>query len=440
MFGTSLVNLEVNDSVFEDIGDASSEDAFSFETETGGTDNNISGTLTLDNVDLTRFHDTGVHIYNETGTLVANVINGSDFSDNDDNNGRFGVFIETEGNASATLTVDGSEFDNVELDIVRFESGSTGTNDVNILNNLSTAGGGPTGATNGGGIVLVVTNNSTQTFDIQGNTLLDSLGDFVVIVGNTGSGSVEGRIGGPNVSDGNTFSGTTFGDGIKLDNGGVNATGTEDWTILIQNNEIGVDNSGTAGGPFNGIGDDGIQVVFGDHDGTMNLTIEDNTFANILSEGVKTFFDDDLAGGTNPVSQVRIVDNTFTSITSGQGIEHDTRDTAETCLHITGNTLGTADIIIDTRDTSTATISQASAAALSTANGGATVTEQNNGITGFNVACSPTLPGNAMLAGGNVGLVGGSLVDTSGLSARGCPSEPVLVGAGTLRCSADAVS
>ncbi|EMI20777.1 hypothetical protein RMSM_02290 [Rhodopirellula maiorica SM1] len=417
VFGTGVVNLSISNSTFEDIGDVANEDAFSFRTQTGGTDNNLSGTFTLDNVDVTRFHDTGVHIYNETGTLTANIINDSDFSDNDDTNGVFGINVETEGDANMTLLINGSDFDNIESNIVRYDAGSTGINDVTILNSTSVGGGGPNDFPNGGGIELQANNSSSTTFDIRSNTLVDMRGDIVRIVSSSGNGNFEGRIGGPNASDGNTLSGSAQGDGIHIENFSHNATGIEVWTILVQNNEIGIDTSGIAGGPFNGIGDDGIQINIGDHDGISNITIADNQLGNIASEGIKTFFDDDLAGGTNPDNRLSITDNTFTSITSGQGIEHDTRDTAETCLHIAGNTLGTAEIIIDVRDSSTATISQANVAALSAANGGATVIEQNNGISGFNVPCNPVLPGAPLLLESEPGLVaGGVLLDALGLS------------------------
>ncbi len=383
IFGNGVNNLTINHSSFTANGNADNEDALSFRS--GGA--TITGTLTLNNVDITDFNDTGLHVFNSAGSVSINVVNGSDFDDNHDVHGTHGIFVETEGSASASLVVNGSLFNDHEGDIVRFEAGSTGTNDVDILNNRSTNGGGPDNFPNGGGINLLVTNNATLTFDIDNNDLRDMRGDIINIVGTAGGGNMEGRI------VNNTISGGvgTSGDGIRIDNGGVNPSGIEVWTILVQDNSIGVDD---IAGTFNGLGDDGIQVLFSDSNGTLNLTVEDNTIANTSSEGIRMFFDEDTGlGSGNPRANIRIVDNNFSNVGRPESIYLYNRDTSQACYHMTGNTI-VGEIRLRERDSAFTEITQSSSAALSAANFGAVVNVSDNPIS-FNGSCfNPPLPTN----------------------------------------------
>lgn len=399
--GQLVHNLTLNACVLEDNGNSADEAALAFNTETGGADQNITGLLRLDNTDISRFLDIGLHIYQDTGVATVEVVNASDFTDGVDTtagaDSGFGIYIETEGSAGAALTVDGSDFDAIESDIVRFEGGGSAAQDVNVLNCNSTNGGGPDNFPNGGGITLLVTDDRSLTFDIQGNDLRDLPGDGIVISGTTGSGGMEGRIGGPMVSQGNTIlqdAAVGVSDGINLVDGVSPAitAGRKAWTILIQNNFLGVDSTGTVN---DGLGDDGIQVRLGDNDVDYNLTIENNTIANTGSEGIRIFLDDDVNG--NPMLNTRVVNNSFSSIGDGS-VELATRDTARACAHITGNDNGSGGspgtILLDLRDSADDEISQASTAALATANNGATVTVQTL-LPLFNGGCTtPTLPMN----------------------------------------------
>ncbi|MDH3451999.1 MAG: hypothetical protein OEN20_06225, partial [Gammaproteobacteria bacterium] len=377
LFGNVVENLTIADSTLDGTGNEDNEDALSFRS--GGAA--ITGTLTLDNVDITGFEDSGLYVFNEAGTLAINVTGGSDFDDNDDLNGTQAIFVETEGIANASLLVDGSLFDDIESNAIRFEAGSTGENDVDILSNVSTNGGGPDDFPNGGGISLLVSNGATLTFDVQNNILGDMRGDAISIVGVDGGGSAEGRID-SNILNGNELAATALGDGIVIDGG--NGVQSGNWTILIQNNTIGA---------ANGVGDDGIQVLFRDTTGTLNLTIEDNTIANMGSEGIRGF------GGTNsPTINARIVDNVFTNVPMmEQAIELLTDDTALACFNVTGNSDGGAgspgEIVLDQANPSTLQITQASLAALSAANNGAVVNA--TGVITFDGVCiDPPLPAN----------------------------------------------
>ena len=398
VFGTGVIDLMVNDSIFDSIGDADTEDAFSFKTESGGIDNNISGILTLDNVDIANFHESGLHVYNDAGTLIANVID-SIVDDNEDTaNLSYGVYFELEGNAGATLNVVGNTFTDVESDIVRFETNSTVSNSVNILDNTSMGGGGPDNFPNGGGI-QVITDGGDVIFDIQGNSLQDLPGDPIIIASTGGGGDVEGRIGGVNVSDGNEMwndPASILGDGILLtgnDSSAVNQT----WTVLIQNNFIGQNSDGSIA---TGMGDDGIAAVLGDNNGVYNITIEDNTIRSVdpQGEGIDFFVDEDNNDAIPaPVGSTRIVNNSIISVGSlEQAIEIDTREIFDGCFHIAGNDDGSGaalpgEIEVSQGDTSTLQITQASTVALSAANANSVVFP--SGAITFNGACTnPALP------------------------------------------------
>jgi hypothetical protein len=402
LFGDGVDNLTINNSTLQNVGNANDENAFEFRVGVGTSGAAITGTLTLNNVDVSNFYDSGLIVYNESGSLAID-IDDSDFSDNHDAFGADAIFVESEGTASIAMSVDGGVFNALEGDAVLFEAGSSGSNDVDLLNITSTNGGGPDNFPNGGGLELRVDNGATLTFDIKGNTITDLRGDALVIssASGTGGGNLEGRIGGASSADGNTFSGSALGDGIDLLlEGPASGSPGRSFTILIQNNDIGVDNTG---GGFNDLGDDGIQIRHRDNRGTLNLTIEDNTIVNTGSEGIRFFSDEDLSLGSNmPVSNVRIADNSFSNICTGGGCAEAivllTRDTAKACFHIIGNDNGSGGspgrmALDNSIGAATLQITQSSTGALATANNAATIT--TFGSITFNGTCTnPLLPAN----------------------------------------------
>ena len=398
IFGNGVNNLQVTNSTFNNVGNANDENVFEFRAGTGSGAAAITGTLTITNINVTNFHDTGVLVYNESGSLTIDIDN-ANFDDNDDTDGVNAIFVETAGTASLAMDVNGGVFNNLEGDVVVLQAGGSGSQDVNILNTRSTNGGGPDNFPNGGGLQIGVLNGATLTFDIQGNTITDMTGPALNVFTGAGNGNLEGRIGGPNAADGNTFSGDSRmdSDGILMSLDGFNAADPAgNYTILIQNNDIGVDNTG---GGFNGLGDDGIQILHRDNSGTLNLTIEDNTIANTASEAIRLFSDEDLGiGANNPTNNIRIVNNNFTNIGTANDIELRTSDTARACYHIFGNDNGGGGafgtINFNVAGSSSAEITQASLAALSSDNN-STPTNVSSGSVSFNATCTnPTLPSN----------------------------------------------
>lgn len=391
--GLGITNLTVNDSTFDNVGNATGENVFDFQVVDNSGESAISGNLVLNNVDVTNFYDTGLAVFNEFGTVSIDMDNTS-FSDNSAIGGGAAIDIDLEGTAGASVDINGGVFDSLEGDLLFYEGGGSGGQDINIHGVTSTNGGGPDNLPNAGGIHIRATSGELVTFDITGSTLTDFRGDAITISTSFPGGfnsSAEGRIGGPNPGDSNTISGISFGDGVQLS---MEAGG--DFTVLVQGNDIGVDNTG---GGFNGITGDGVNISQRT-DGTLNLTIEDNTIANTLSQAIQTYSDNSNGfGGETVVSNIRIADNALVNIDTDNNndeLELRTNQIADACYHVTGNDNGSAgspgviDIVID--GSSSAEITQASITALSTDNNGATIVGD---VPGFNAACTnPTLPAN----------------------------------------------
>jgi hypothetical protein len=205
-------------------------------------------------------------------------------------------------------------------------------------------------------------------------------------------GPSQGRIGGPLVSDGNVLSGSLVGDGIRIDTEQLPGNGNNFIaTILIQNNQIGNDAT------FPGIGDDGIQILHRDGTKTLNLTIENNTIANTVSEALRYFLDADVSDGAlKPYGAVRVANNTMTSIGTADAFAIITQDTADLDLHVSGNTFpaaGNRNISLAQSGTSVLQITQASVPALAAANPNSTAS--SSGTITFNSPVSnPPLPTN----------------------------------------------
>ncbi|MEM7357661.1 MAG: inverse autotransporter beta domain-containing protein [Pseudomonadota bacterium] len=383
--GTGVNNFTFRHSTVSGIGPAAVDDHNAFNFVTGAQ--SVIGTVLVDNVAFTNFEDTAIDIANTSGAVNVTVSN-SVFSNNHATFGNEAIAVDSQNTALFNLNVTGNTFTNVQGDAVAARvGGSGGTHDINITGNTSTH------ALNvgGGDFLIQMTNGADVTFDINNNTVDHASqllsGDPIQIVGN---GDAEGRI------VGNTLSGYG-GDAIRLDMGGSTAAsaGNITWTILIQNNDIGV--LGNPGASRSGTADEAIEIFSRDHSGTLNVTIDNNRIHNPLSRAVNLFSDEDSPSGTGPTNNIAIINNTFTGVPGDSiRIRSTDADPITTCAHIVGNT-GTGGIFLDEDTTPTGTsieITQASLAALNAANTGLTA-NQNDGAIGFNGGCNMvSLPTN----------------------------------------------
>ncbi len=423
-------------------GNAVGDHAFDFETLSAA---NVTGSFVVDNVLVQNFGAGAVSVSNNSGTLAASVLN-SIIDNNDDTIGETAIEFRGTGTAIINSTVQNNDLTDVEGGISIVNEGNQ-TNDTNVINNRVSRLGGPDSFPTGPGININVQPNASVTFDVQGNAVRHVGGDGFVLVA---FGSTEGRVGGSGAGQGNTFANLRTGDGVRIDVGDSTDTNPaltgKTYTILVENNDIGVDNTGLptppATSPVNppGVGDDGIQILHRNTGSTLNLTILNNRINQTVSEGIRYFTDQDTATAVTSVTNLRIENNVLTNIDTDNNeneIElissaNAAAGSTQTSYIITGNNNGTAGtfgtINISTATNSTSSITQASTAALGTANDNATVT---GSPTTFNSgAANPPLPSNPLiLAPGGVSSAAPTTSDTPGASdvtalGEGLPTPP----------------
>ncbi|NER47875.1 MAG: hypothetical protein F6J92_14510, partial [Symploca sp. SIO1A3] len=353
-------------------------------TLNGGISGSNVGTLSVRDMIINSGAIEGIDIDAITGSNVADIeVVDSTFTGQ-------AIRVESQGAARYDLDVINNTFTNVTDDIQAIAGGSGGVHDINYIGNTSTNSGN----NSGGDFVIQMLNGADVTFDIQSNNIQLGAqllsGDAIQVVGN---GNAEGRIGGASASEGNIIDGAG-GDGIRLDMGGssTQSAGNINWTILIQNNDIGA---------TNGVADEGIQIISDNHSGTFNLTVEDNTIANTGEQGFQIFHANEV-GGSGGTMFARVANNTFTNIPDAtETILIQTLESVTLNLDLQGNDgngldggSGGDEIELDEFAPSLFRLEQTSAANISAVNNGASV-EFDTSITDFGVSVNPTLPSNA---------------------------------------------
>jgi uncharacterized repeat protein (TIGR01451 family) len=370
----------------ESPGDADNESALYFDTLLA---TNITGTMTVSDSTIQNFEDVGIHVGNQSGTLTVNVTNVL-INNNSDTNGEEAIDVAAEGTANITVNVTGTRtgltsttmFTDMEGGGLNVIAQNSGVIDLNISGIVVIGTGGPDNFPTPPAMTFSSEGtSSTFSFDILDNAIVDSSGDGIFI---GHEGTITGRI------NNNIISGMATGDGIRID---TDTTSNNTTTIQIDGNAIG--NNAT----WPGIGDDGIQVLHRDGNKTLNLTINNNQIANTASEGIRYFADDDVAGG-GPENQVKITNNTFSTIGDPNTIVIISQDNGtNVCTNISGNSLTTGNLGVTLQQstgTATLQITQASTAALAAANdGGATVVTTTGTITFNGVCANPPLPMNS---------------------------------------------
>jgi uncharacterized repeat protein (TIGR01451 family) len=380
-------------------GDADNENAIALGTDLAVGNN--SGRFVFTNVIVEQYEEQGLSVHNNTGILTVDITgtptgltnSTTKFDDNNDIHGQSALLVLADQTAVINLNVTGVYFNNIEAEAVMVQSRAANSLvDVNLINNISINGGGPDNFPSGGGFAIVQDANGRANYDIKGNNIRDLQGDAIVIIAD---GPSEGRIGGTNGADGNIISGTLVGDGIRIDTDQLPGNGNNfTVTVLIQNNQIGSDTT------FPGIGDDGIQILHRDGTKRLNLTIENNSIANTVSEALRYFQDADVSDGAlNPYGAVRVAGNAMNNIGTTDAFFFQTQDTADLDLHVTGNTFpaaGNRNIILSQTGLSVFQITQASVAAMAGTNTNSTASSVGT-ITFNSPVTNPSLPTNPLL-------------------------------------------
>ncbi|MFT5121905.1 MAG: putative repeat protein (TIGR01451 family) [Kiritimatiellia bacterium] len=388
--GSEVVDLTITSCAFDGNGSAASDATIRFV----GTDPlaGISGSFQMSRSLIRNYPTHAVQVLNHSGVLAAS-IDQCTINNNNDVFGSHALSFESVAAAQIALDVLNSTFDQAEGAIVQFLSDASSGNDLNIIGNTSTNGGGPDGSSLGGSISLELSNGGSFAFDIQENTLT-ALPDVGIRI--FGEGSAEGRIGGQDLASGNILQvlngpGSSAAEVIALTKGGSVATpavGGHAWSVLVQNNVLG----SPAGFPAGSGTSEGIVVRHAHDNGMMNLTLEDNQLENIAQKYIRILTE----GVSAPVSNLRIVNNVFANLVA-DALQVDTADAAATCLHLQGNASGSGGnpgvFGLNQNGASTLQVASTSIPALSAGNNNATILD--SGTITFNGNCSnPTQPTN----------------------------------------------
>ncbi len=395
VFGTGVVNFALTDSSLSNIANADNENAIDFGTLAV---QNITGVLTLTNVSVTGFHENGLSVNNNSGSVTVNVTGGS-FANNNATDGQAGLLLQSSDSAGLIANVTGTVFDNLEGGAVLYIADGTAAHDLNVTGITSSNPGGADNFPFNAIVTVVGRDQNTVPFDVNSNTFNELIGDGVVVVGD---GNMQGRVN-TNIMDGDVASVSAdpnafgIGDGVRFDMDGVFGDLVNSanfvWTVLASGNTIAVGEAADAEG------DDGIQLLSRDHVGTFNVNLRNNNMSHAFSEGVRFFAGErgtPVLGDTTNLVEVSNNAHTNTGVGTGElDMVMRTTDTAVACFDMTANSRAATPLEIDLQETETSVqnVVQSSSADVAASNGGATVAVSANPVT-FSQSCNPPDPSN----------------------------------------------
>ena len=234
--GSGVTNLALSNSEIFNVGlDAGSDEtAFDFGDTTGGTDNNLLGTVTITNTVFDGMQEFGIYVYNDTGSLDLE-ITGSRFSNQRTNNAEAGILVETDGTASMDVLVTGTTCDVLEGASCVFAQALDGVLNLVATNNTAQNGGSVSNFNNTDGFNLA-TGDGTLNFDISNNSIQRNRGHGVRLAANFG-GTLNGQVTGNDIDGDGPFPPAASAQPIllQIDGGGA---GNPSAFVLIDNNDI----------------------------------------------------------------------------------------------------------------------------------------------------------------------------------------------------------
>jgi hypothetical protein len=396
----------------------------------GWTASNLTGSNVVDNASLI----TGVNSSNKSGIRVQNTntdltllsLNDSHFTNS--SSGQSHVLFESSGTSDMRLEVASNTFDNLFAQAVTAAAGQSGPSagtmttiiggptpsDGNTFQNASTLGENnvacvlANGATHNCLIQNNVFDNVTKDGSVantsvirtqnSGGTWVGEVRDNVIQNINVALGGRHG-IGHVNeppsgiattslIIDGNSIDDLPEREAIFIDFRQFAGNGN----VTIANNSIGQNSGGAIGGL-----QEGIEFRARGNAKTVNVLIDNNTVtANMTtsstSRGVVSVDAED-----NATINLNLTNNTITDLGINREIEVDAEDhpTSELCANITDNALDGGAGVMELDDDGAVNLKlvQVSAAAMSAANGGATVTVVGSPTFGAVASCTlPTHP------------------------------------------------
>ena len=354
IFGTTVAALpgqmnsfQLTNSEILNAGDGNGDSGVFFGTI---GQNNLANTATLNNILIDNYQENGIEVVNTTNTAIINVQNSTlrnatgTFASN-------GILVDcgVTDSANHMLTVTGCDIRNIVGTGITLDGEGIGTHALTVqqtrIEDIALAGAGQA-------IIATAAQTATMTVDISNNSNFngdgfdDVIGN-VVIVAALDSATVTGQVSNNTI----TFSGNpSNGSGLRL------------------------------------LGDGG----FGGENETFTLELNcnNNTITNVDAAGIQIISRDT----TNALGIVSVNANNNVITNNGNGLEGisaNSQDSASLCLNATINNVTTGGGFdafgLLQQNSSSLSISQASAAALSAENSGGSVF--TFGVITFNTTC-----------------------------------------------------
>lgn len=229
---------------------------------------NLTGSASVTASAVSGGFEDNFRILNSAGSLNRLTISNTTIGANSTAGGNDGVSLGSTGSAGPfNATIQNSTFTSAGGDLLQLNHGGSGTGDL-VLTNNAFSNNHPAIATGGGGLSLFSDGaGGNTTMSITGNSFRDAVGNALTIVKTTGAATQTGTFSNNTIGvNGLADSGSTSGDGIKLQNSGGGAL---TWTV--SNNTI------------RQYGNFGVDVLAGGgavaSAGAVNTTITGNTVA-----------------------------------------------------------------------------------------------------------------------------------------------------------------
>ncbi|MEO8503276.1 MAG: Ig-like domain-containing protein [Acidobacteriota bacterium] len=260
--GNTVSGFTLTDSVINGVNgdnDVANEGSVSFDE--------LTGSATLTNVNISGGWEDNVRLLNTTGTLNRLTITNCTIGANSASFGNAALNLQAAGTAAVNVTVTGSTFTGSRSHFIQYllNGSSTPSGDLVLTANGFTqsmaaiAGAGDIFVSSGGN------GNPSLTYNIQGNTMRNAVGNAINVSKGAGTGTFSGTIDGNVIGvTGVANSGSAQGNGIAIIHvgGGTHTTHVTNNTIRRFNN-------------------DGILVQVGDNtsggNGTVNVTATGNS-------------------------------------------------------------------------------------------------------------------------------------------------------------------
>ncbi|HEX6095153.1 MAG TPA: Ig-like domain-containing protein [Thermoanaerobaculia bacterium] len=319
--GTGVSGFAFTNGTINNSGTAADDSNIAFNTTTTGTENNLSGTVTITGNTLNNALWHGVDIANYNGTLANLVISNNTVTSATTTalSKGSGIRVQILGSASSVAHLTkGTVANNT---VVNFPSGAG----IQVQGGNAAFAGTPA--------TLGIAGSVTDVIDITGNLVhglspANRMGTSAILATVSGRGQGNLRIdnnGTAAVPLGNTV-GTVIGVGV---NGFATATVTTSNNFIVANNSFGA--NGISGG---------TGVTFGNTDTpTLSWTISGNSISATDGNGILT-----VARGATGTLKLKVLNNVVAAPLTGvrQGIRIDAGNAASindsVCVDIAGNT------------------------------------------------------------------------------------------------------